>query len=1304
MQALIVGGGTEEDVIFDTSYIPTPKDLVTITPPFTGITSTFNIIGAPILTVELWGGGGASGSARDGISGAGGAGGYVKALVNVTDIPGVRIQVGGGGGAGIPEYYAIPSDEYLTENIANIISVGTSSVNSQITLTSPFEVGAARSTTAATEGSNPAVSYVSSSSGSSVIQLPTTSLAGDIILLASSCDEGNILLATGFSAISNGTGNPSYRLSYKYVATANETISGLEPTINGRPVSHVAQVFRGVNPIATEGVISQGLQTNPGLPTLPDATSELSGCMLASFGFFDNVGLLPTAITAPTGHLNLISASSNSVLPITPVTTLTGNTFVAVNAADTSFTVSGLQAGDFVIVVAGSDGQTPANPTGWTSLPGSAGGAGPGGNNPGRRVSYTFATGTSITLDGLSNPENNPGNDPPILNRNIAYAVLAFRNVDPDSPINGSANDIGGPNGNPEAPVVTTTIDGCMIVALGVLDNDSMASTVVAPTGYTLGPVAATGTDGGTQDSATVMSAYLPQTTAGTTNLAQFTNTNADASDNWSAHTLALSPLIIDSTVMAASRALPTATDYTNGSFGITGASEPSVGTSILLVRNNNFVPSSSTMSITGSLVGDIIIVASVNDNLTPSLPALPSGSFANISNGTGYRLSWKRVESVDINAVTGQVTVSGLTSLGQDNNNNSALIRHVAYVYRGAVDLRFSAALNGTGNSINTPNISAPADETLSQYACIPFGFIRNVSLTTGITASDPNYTLGTIYPVGTDSTGISEATLVNAFRNGLPDATPETPTDFTITSSVNWSSVTVALSPSATSSTFSGSINLPVGTQVGDLVLVASVADGGTLGTARSGASGPFYQSLYNETNQTPSYRLSYKFIESATETTVDNLSVSTLNIGGDGPPTPRGTAHTVQVFRGVNPLLPILSSGPDNGTNNQPDSPLIGVVSPNNTVVSFAFIDDRSVSVTGTPAGYTLGPVASVGTNPNSNSEATIISAYNSTPTSPNEDPGNFTISNADDWDAVTILLQNNVTQKFYNFPLNPGGCGGSSGGYTALYAVGGLRDGQLILMVGGGGGGGGSAIIPSGSTIFTPQYEASRSVGGSGGVGGGNGGNGLPGSNGLSFLATGGAFSIAGQGGNGGTTVSGGIGGNSFRNTTVIPVLNPGETGVEYTNITSGGRGANFPYNTSDIPLQGANATGGYMAGRGGGSSRTDSTLVDAAIPSDCGGAGGPGYYGGGGGGPGLYGGGGGGGGGSSYYDPTVVTIISSEVGIGTNPAGRGSEFWSFPIAVGGTPAIGNLTAGVPATTTSIGSTGGDGRAVVTFFTV
>lgn len=1289
MQALIVGGGNEEDAIFNTQYIPSPKDLFTIAPALVGVTSVFNIVGAPILTAELWGGGGASGSARDGISGAGGAGGYVKALINASvNVPGVRIQVGGGGGAGIPEYYAIPSDEYTTQNVGDIVSVGTASANSQVSLTTPFEVVDSRRTVSATEGTNPAVSYVSSSSGSNVIELTTTSVQGDIILLASSCDQGDILLPNGFSVISNnGAGSPSYRLSYKYVATDNEVISGLQPSItfNGvaRTVSHVAQIFRGVNPTPSQGVISQGLQTSPGQPTLPNATSNLTGCMLASFGFFDNVALAPTSITAPTGHINLISASLNSASTITPVTTLTGNTFVATLTTDTSFTVDGLTPGDFVIVVAGSDGQTPATPDGWQSLTS-------GGPNPGRRVAYTFATGTSITLSVLSDPSNDPLADPdPILDRNIAYTVLAFRGVDPDAPINISANDTN-VSANPDPPTVTTTVDGCMIVALGVLDDDSEAPSVAPPLGYTLGPVAATGTTGDGTNAATVMTAYLLQTTAGTATPGPFLS---DGNDQWSAHTLALSPLRIDSTVMAANRELPIANTYNNGSFGITGASEASVGTSILLVRNNNIIPSPSTMSIPGLSSGDIIIVASVADAGTP---LLPSTGFADISPaGVGYRLSWKRVTDVVADA-----TITNLSTVGQDNNGNSALIRHVAYVYRSVSDLNpiISSTANGTGTIISPSDILAPVDESLSSYACIPFVFIRNVSLTaSNITASDLNYTLGTVYPVGTNSTGISEATLVNAFRSGLTDVTTETPTDFAITQSVNWSSITVGLKPSATAAAFTGSIALPVTTQVGDLVLCASVSDDGTLATPSG--SGLSYQSIANNNGSTPSYQLSYKFITSALETTVDGLTGTTFTGGGD----PRGTAHTVQVFRGVNPSIPITFSV-GNGNNNQPNSPNIGGVSVNNTVVSFAFVDDRSVSVTGTPAGYVLGPVASVGTNPNSVTEATVLSAYNSTPTSPDEDPGGFTISNGDNWDAITILLQNNVTQRFYNFPLNPGGCGGSSGGYTAIFIFGGPRDGDLILMVGGGGGGGGSSIIPAGSTIFTPQYEASRSVGGSGGVGGGNGGNGFPGSNGNSFFATGGSYSRAGLGGAGGLSLSGGLGGESVQNLTVIPVLNPGEAGVAYTVTSIGGRGANSPYNTSDIPLQGANATGGYIAGRGGGASRTQSTQFDAPIASDCGGAGGAGYFGGGGGGPGLYGGGGGGGGGSAYYDPTIVTIISTEVGVGTNPAGRSSEFWSFPIAVGGSAAVGNLTSGVPATTTSIGSTGGDGRAVVTFFTV
>lgn len=1284
MQALIVGGGKADNIVIDTDYFPNPKPQITILPGDRSVIfDTSLIIGAPIIDVELWAGGGASGSARDGISGSGGAGGYVRARVNVSDIPQIEIKVGGGGGAGNPEYYAIPSAEYATENIATISPVGSAQVNTSVSLSSPFQTSVTE--LGAVEGTNPAVSYVASATGPAVASFSVGSgliVAGDVIFLAASCDEGTLTLPTsptGWSLLLTAAGSPSRLLAYKYVETADivsgsVTISGLQPsiTVNGvaRPVSYVAQVYRNVDSLLNNPNAIQLFAPiiSAGQPTLPNVASQLTNCMIASFGFFDNVGLLPTAITAPTGHINLISQSSNSVSTITPVTTLTGNTFVATQNTDTSFTVDGLQAGDFVVVVAGSDGLTPASPTGWVSFTS-------GGVNPGRRVAYTFATGTSITLSGLSDPSNNPDD-------NIAYAVLAFRGVDPDAPINAFANAVGGPNGNPDPPPVTTTIDGCMIVALGVLDDDSEAPSVTAPNnGYTLGPVAATLTTGDNANAATVMSAYLLQTTAGTATPNGF---GSNGSDDWSAHTLALSPLRIDSTVMTANRTLPTAATYTNNSFGITGASEASVGVSVLLTRSNNITASPTSMTIPTLTLNDIIIVASFADAGAPNIPT----GFAAISSGTGYALSWKRWASA------ADSTISTLSPLGVDNNGNTALIRHVAYTYTNVSTLDpiiFSEATGVNSTTITTNSIALDGP----QYACIPFAFIRDVSLTAAnISATNLNYTLGTVYPVGTNSTGISEATLVSAFRNGLPDSPTETPTSFTVTQPVNWNSVTVGLRPTATPSGFTGSIPLPPGTTVGDLVLCASVSDEGTLDTP-SGL-GVFYNSIQNITNGSPSYQLSYKFITSPTETTVDGLTGTTFTAGGAA----RGTAHIVQVFRGVDNSVIISSVGPDTNTNGNPDPPQIGGVTVNDAVVAFAFVDDISVTAT-PPGGYTAGPIQAVGINPNSTQEATVMCAYNLTPTIPNENPGPFLVSNDDNWDAITIRLQKNITQRFYDFPLNPGGCGGSSGGYTAL-----LNNitKELILLVGGGGGGGGSSIIPNGSITFTPAGEANRSVGGNGGVGGGNGNtDGLPGSSGLSFFA--GSFAIAGVGGGGGSSISGGAGGNSIQSGVIISVLNPGETGVAYTNTTFGGRGANFPYNTADIPLQGANATGGYIAGRGGGSSRTQSITFDAAIPSDCGGAGGAGYYGGGGGGPGLYGGGGGGGGGSAYANPAIVTIISSEVGVSTSPAGKSSPFWTFPVAVGGSSAIGNITTPtVPATVTSIGSTGGNGRAVITYFTI
>jgi len=1309
MQALIVGGGQTDDEIFDTNYLP--KETFTIQrADGSALFDTNDIIGPPIIDVELWGGGGASGSARDGISGSGGAGGYIKARVNVLGINNIRVQVGGGGGGGIPEYFSVPDvTEFDPQNIANITPVGTASANSAVTLTTPSEKTALRSTVQATAGVNPAVSYISSVvAAPGATSIITTSAVGDLIVLASSCDEGTIPQLAGYTTLSfSNAGNPSYRVQYKVTALANESIAGLTAslTVGGvaRPVSHLAQVFRNVDTVSG---IDANASATINQPNSPNIASLLTGAMGVSFGFFDDIGIPPASITAPTGHANLaVAHSSNSPTSVTPVTTITGNTFIAVNAADTSFTVGGIQAGDFHILIAGSDGQTPGNPTGWTSLSS-------GGNGPGRRVSYTFATGTTETISGLSDPSNNP-------DENIAYTVLAFRGVDQDQPINDSIIDTlgGGGDDEPNPPAVTTTVDGCMIVAAAVLDDDNAAVdfTNLTAAGYTAGPTAATGNLGDTNDAATVMSAYISQTTAGTIDPPTFITTDggtppAPSPDNWFAITVALAPAKIDSTVMVANQALPSATNYNPSAFGLGGLSGPSWGVSVLLSRSNNFVSSPTAITLpAGAVANDIIIVASFTDAGTPNLPT----GFSDLSIGPGYRLSWKTWATATDN------TINGLSALGQDNNGNSALIRHVAYVYTNVstVDPVNTASSTGTNDTIINPGTVALDGP---DYAVVPFVFIRDVSLTaSNISASDPNYTLGTVYPVGSNSTGISEATLVNAFRSGLPDNANETPTSFNITpSGVNWSSVTVALRPRATSSTFTGSITLPTGTQVGDLVLVASVSDGGTLSTP-SWAGGPSsYNSITNINNQVPSYQLSYKFVESTLETTVDGLSATTLNVGGGGGTQPRGTAHIVQVFRGADPAAAI-SFNDSSNNNGNPNPPSINGVAANNIVAAFAFVDDISITAT-PPTGYTLGALQSVGTNPNGTQEATVMCAYNLTPSTPTEDPDVFNVSNDDAWEAVTILIENNVTEKFFNNPADPGGVGGSSGGYTAILN-GDTIPNEVILIVGGGGGGGGSSVRPVTAPANTVPDGATRSVAGNGGVGGNGVALAGAGSSGLSYLSPLGTYSVAGQGGAGGNASTGGLGGNSVQIQAGIPVAITNSTSGEAgygapfiidaqssdpsgTSPAVGGRGGNSPWNTTGAPLRGANATGGYIGGRGGGASRLISIVSDAPIASDCGGAGGAGWRGGGGGGSGQYGGGGGGGGGAGYYDPSRVTILSSEVGILTSPGGQSSEFWNFPISVGGESITGNVVPSTSATTTSIGQTGGDGRAVITYFTI
>lgn len=189
------------------------------------------------------------------------------------------------------------------------------------------------------------------------------------------------------------------------------------------------------------------------------------------------------------------------------------------NSDGNSFTISGIQEGDFVIVTAASDSQNLDGPSGFTV----------GQVNNGSNTStmsgwwYAYSSGNSIDVNDL---EGTTGSFA------VAWIYQVFRYVHPTSPIHKTVNPQIGSTGDPNPPSITTTEDGCMILAFGMLDDDSVASSVEAPTGFTL-------IEANDVQYATNMSAYLLQSTSGTIDPAAF-YTIGD--DNRIGYTVALLP------------------------------------------------------------------------------------------------------------------------------------------------------------------------------------------------------------------------------------------------------------------------------------------------------------------------------------------------------------------------------------------------------------------------------------------------------------------------------------------------------------------------------------------------------------------------------------------------------------------------------------------------------------------------------------------------------------------------------------------------------------------------------------------
>jgi len=212
-----------------------------------------------------------------------------------------------------------------------------------------------------------------------------------------------------------------------------------------------------------------------------------------------------SGITA-TGSLKVEIDNTVDISYVGGTSTRTGN----------SLTLTGIEIGDLVLFFSASDSDNQNTPSSdWNAIPG-LGTQPDNDNNPDSAAFYKFSTGTSVTASGLND------NDTTAM-------LIAFRGVNPDQPFSVDSVESTGTTGMPNPPSITTIDDECMIVAVGLLDDDQFTG-VTGPSGYFLA-ISEYG------NSCTIMSAYKAQTSAGSENPGAFSGAG---SDDYKAQTIAL--------------------------------------------------------------------------------------------------------------------------------------------------------------------------------------------------------------------------------------------------------------------------------------------------------------------------------------------------------------------------------------------------------------------------------------------------------------------------------------------------------------------------------------------------------------------------------------------------------------------------------------------------------------------------------------------------------------------------------------------------------------------------------------------
>ena len=128
---------------------------------------------------------------------------------------------------------------------------------------------------------------------------------------------------------------------------------------------------------------------------------------------------------------------------------------------------------------------------------------------------------------------------------NTAGVLQVWRGLDTATPEDATPTGIGGSPGMPDCPSITTVTDGALVFAIGFLDDDKVAASVTAPSGYSnllaMEPTSL--------DNATMMIASKEVSPEGPEDPAAF---GGSGTDEWEAATFALRPAVATGDTTAA--------------------------------------------------------------------------------------------------------------------------------------------------------------------------------------------------------------------------------------------------------------------------------------------------------------------------------------------------------------------------------------------------------------------------------------------------------------------------------------------------------------------------------------------------------------------------------------------------------------------------------------------------------------------------------------------------------------------------------------------------------------------------------